>query len=115
MTAESGQGERGWERVGRVEQVGRVRLVRLAGQSDGPTALRAKLSAFLTRPHGCRANGCSRIWIVRLTPATGVLLAIANGTPARKARMRYLVAWILGVPFGIIVLWYVVGHAACGR
>jgi hypothetical protein len=29
--------------------------------------------------------------------------------------MRYLVAWILGVPFGIIVLWYVVGHAACGR
>jgi hypothetical protein len=29
--------------------------------------------------------------------------------------MRYLVAWMLGVPFGVIVLWYVVGHAACGR
>jgi len=28
--------------------------------------------------------------------------------------MRYLVAWMLGVPFGVIVLWYVVGHAACG-
>jgi hypothetical protein len=29
--------------------------------------------------------------------------------------MRYIVAWLLGVPFGIIVLWYVVGHMACGR
>jgi hypothetical protein len=29
--------------------------------------------------------------------------------------MRYIVAWALGVPFGVIVLWYVVGHAACGR
>jgi hypothetical protein len=25
-----------------------------------------------------------------------------------------VVAWMLGVPFSIIVLWYVVGHAACG-
>jgi hypothetical protein len=29
--------------------------------------------------------------------------------------MRYVVAWILGVPFSVIVLWYLVGHAACGR
>jgi hypothetical protein len=29
--------------------------------------------------------------------------------------MRYIVAWLLGVPFSVIVLWYVVGHAACGR
>jgi hypothetical protein len=29
--------------------------------------------------------------------------------------MRYIVAWMLGVPFSVIVLWYVVGHAACGR
>jgi hypothetical protein len=29
--------------------------------------------------------------------------------------MRYLIAWLLGVPFGVIVLWYIVGHAACGR
>lgn len=29
--------------------------------------------------------------------------------------MRYILAWILGVPFGVIVLWFVVGHAACGR
>jgi len=29
--------------------------------------------------------------------------------------MHYMVAWMLGVPFSVIVLWYVVGHAACGR
>lgn len=29
--------------------------------------------------------------------------------------MRYMVAWLLGVPFSVIVLWYLVGHAACGR
>jgi hypothetical protein len=29
--------------------------------------------------------------------------------------MRYIAAWLLGVPFGLIVIWYVVGHAACGR
>jgi hypothetical protein len=29
--------------------------------------------------------------------------------------MRYIVAWLLGVPFSVIVIWYVVGHAACGR
>jgi hypothetical protein len=29
--------------------------------------------------------------------------------------MRYMVAWLLGVPFGVIVLWYLVGHAACGH
>lgn len=27
--------------------------------------------------------------------------------------MRYVMAWILGVPFSVIVLWYIVGHAAC--
>ena len=29
--------------------------------------------------------------------------------------MRYIVAWLLGVPFSVIVLWYVVGHMACGN
>jgi len=29
--------------------------------------------------------------------------------------MRYIVAWMLGVPFSVIALWYVVGHTACGR
>ena len=29
--------------------------------------------------------------------------------------MRYIVAWVLGVPFSVIVVWYVLGHAACGR
>jgi len=28
--------------------------------------------------------------------------------------MRYIVAWLLGVPLSVIVLWYLVGHAACG-
>ena len=30
-------------------------------------------------------------------------------------RMRYIVAWLLGVPLSVIVIWYLVGHAACGR
>lgn len=34
---------------------------------------------------------------------------------AWRLQMRYLVAWMLGVPLSVIVLWYVVGHAACGR
>jgi len=34
---------------------------------------------------------------------------------SKEIRMRYMVAWMLGVPFSVIVLWYVVGHAACGR
>jgi hypothetical protein len=28
--------------------------------------------------------------------------------------MRYIVAWLLGVPLSVIVLWYIVGHMACG-
>jgi hypothetical protein len=31
-----------------------------------------------------------------------------------EVMMRYLIAWLLGVPFGLIVLWYVIGHTACG-
>jgi hypothetical protein len=29
--------------------------------------------------------------------------------------MRYFVAWLLGVPLSVIVIWYLVGHAACGH
>jgi hypothetical protein len=29
--------------------------------------------------------------------------------------MRYIVAWLLGVPLSVIAIWYVLGHAACGR
>ena len=29
--------------------------------------------------------------------------------------MRYIVGWMLGIPFSVIVLWYVVAHAGCGR
>jgi hypothetical protein len=28
--------------------------------------------------------------------------------------MRYLVAWLLGVPFGIVVLWFVANQVGCG-
>jgi hypothetical protein len=29
--------------------------------------------------------------------------------------MRYIAAWLLGVPFSVIALWYLVAHAGCGR
>jgi hypothetical protein len=29
--------------------------------------------------------------------------------------MRYIAAWLLGVPLSVIAVWYVLGHAACGR
>jgi hypothetical protein len=32
-----------------------------------------------------------------------------------ECAVRYIIAWILGVPLSVIVLWYIVGHAACGR
>jgi hypothetical protein len=28
--------------------------------------------------------------------------------------MRYVVAWLLGVPLSVIVVWYVVSQVACG-
>ncbi len=28
--------------------------------------------------------------------------------------MRYIAAWLLGVPLSVIAVWYVLGHAACG-
>ena len=43
--------------------------------------------------------------------AAGVTLAAAN---AGGSAMRYVIAWMLGVPFSVIVLWYIVGHSACG-
>jgi len=27
--------------------------------------------------------------------------------------MRYIAAWALGVPFSVIVAWYVLAHAGC--
>jgi hypothetical protein len=27
--------------------------------------------------------------------------------------MRYILAWALGVPFSLVLLWYVVAHAGC--
>jgi hypothetical protein len=31
-----------------------------------------------------------------------------------EVAMRYMVAWMLGVPLSVIVVWYLLGHAACG-
>lgn len=28
--------------------------------------------------------------------------------------MRYILAWMMGVPVGLILLWFVVGQTACG-
>ena len=28
--------------------------------------------------------------------------------------MRYVAAWLLGVPLSVIVVWYVLSHVACG-
>jgi hypothetical protein len=28
--------------------------------------------------------------------------------------MRYIAAWMLGVPVSVIALWYVLGHSGCG-
>jgi hypothetical protein len=40
---------------------------------------------------------------------------LASASSWERWIVRYIVAWVLGVPFGLIVIWYVVGHAACGR
>lgn len=29
--------------------------------------------------------------------------------------MRYMAAWLLGVPFGIVVLWFLANQIGCGR
>ena len=29
--------------------------------------------------------------------------------------MRYIFAWILGVPFSVIALWFILGHTACAH
>ena len=34
---------------------------------------------------------------------------------ARRGDMRYILAWIMGVPLSLIVLWFLIGHSACGR
>ena len=48
--------------------------------------------------------------MVELLPTASVLL---RNSP--EVVMRYFVAWLLGVPFTVIVIWYLVGHAACGH
>jgi hypothetical protein len=43
------------------------------------------------------------------------LIETVASTEGKEGIMRYIAAWLLGVPFSVIVIWYLVGHAACGR
>ena len=45
----------------------------------------------------------------RRTPSLALLLLDLS----TEDQMRYVVAWLLGVPLSVIALWYVVGHTAC--
>ena len=55
--------------------------------------------------HNAEAKALSRC----LHGVVGILLLSDGG----GARMRYILAWALGVPFSVIVLWYIVAHAGC--
>ena len=46
-------------------------------------------------------------------PARRTPFGVCFATPFAEDLMRYIAAWILGVPFSVIVLWYLVGHTAC--
>jgi hypothetical protein len=43
------------------------------------------------------------------------LVADRQATPDREREsiMRYIAAWLLGVPFGIIVLWFLANQVGC--
>jgi hypothetical protein len=62
-----------------------------------------------------RSSGTSRIHDSGFSTLACVDGALIAPLAHSEDRMRYIVAWILGVPFSVIVLWYLVGHAACGR
>lgn len=34
-------------------------------------------------------------------------------TDSAEDDMRYIIAWFLGVPLGVIILWYAAAHAGC--
>lgn len=31
----------------------------------------------------------------------------------QEVHMRYIAAWMLGVPFSVIAVWYVLAHSGC--
>jgi hypothetical protein len=43
--------------------------------------------------------------------AMGWILAL----PATEVEMKYGIAWLLGVPTSVIILWFLVSHIACGH
>jgi hypothetical protein len=48
-------------------------------------------------------------WVSRVGTLAGSLLSIGGGE-----NMRYIAAWLLGVPLSVIAIWYVIGNTACG-
>ena len=34
-------------------------------------------------------------------------------SPSRRKAVRYIVAWLLGVPLGVIVLWFLASQVGC--
>jgi hypothetical protein len=50
---------------------------------------------------------------MRSRPST-MVSTVAEAAPHYtiwSEEMRYLVAWLLGVPISVLVLWYVINHA----
>jgi heme/copper-type cytochrome/quinol oxidase subunit 4 len=50
-----------------------------------------------------------------VTPISHNAADVLRHGQAGGVKMRYVVAWLLGVPLSVIAIWFVVGHAACGH
>ena len=51
---------------------------------------------------------------VDATPSLSIL-ALVLLRDVTEVVMRYIAAWILGVPVSLIALWFVVSHVGCGH
>jgi hypothetical protein len=54
-------------------------------------------------------EGCSSFQIV--APLATARRYFRGENKIGEKVMRYMFAWLLGVPFSLIVLWFLVGHA----
>ena len=103
------------QRLGRVGATGRVTgphlhwAVRASGARVDPLSLLAS-SASLPPSRRARSDAC----LDELRAAI-IWRAACSSIRRRLPLMRYIAAWMLGVPFSVIAVWYVLGHAACGR
>ena len=84
----------------------------------GYTRIRAVHGDRLSCTHGRVVSNCinrtvefqARVVEVQVSFDVVAFLLRAQ---AEVSCMRYIVAWALGVPFSIVVLWYIVAHAGC--